>query len=150
VDLTGLGRDHAMDALAAALWPCPWCASRGPSPSPPSRTGGARRIGCAIGRRAASRLLDEVAAAGVRQVIVVSAAPSLGGPHALSAARLGLRARLGEYLAADEAASVADAISAHAPWFEGLYAIRAGAQPARAVRLHRGVRRAIGPRAEPA
>lgn len=128
VDLTGLGRDHAMDALAAALAVPVACEPRSVTFAPESYWRGETHRLCDR-PAAASRLLGEVAAAGARQVIVVSAAPALGGPHALSAARLGLRSRLGEYLAADEAASVADAVSAHAPWFEGLHAIQPAHNP---------------------
>ena len=46
-------------------------------------TGAARRTGSPIGRRALTRLLEEAAAAGVEQVLVVTATPEAAGPHAL-------------------------------------------------------------------
>jgi hypothetical protein len=55
------------------------------------------------------RLLDELIDLGVEQLVLVSAAPGAGGPHALSDARLDCRGRLGEYLQSAEAAIVRDA-----------------------------------------
>jgi hypothetical protein len=69
------------------------------------------------------RLLDEVVAAGVTQVIVVSASASPGGPHRLSAPRLGPRNRLGEFLAAAECAALHDALEAARGRFEATYLV---------------------------
>ena len=61
-----------------------------------------RSAGCA------GRVLEEVEAAGARQVIVVTAAPELGGPHALSTRGAAPRARSSDFLAAAQAAGVRD------------------------------------------
>jgi hypothetical protein len=58
---------------------------------------------------ATTRLLEELAAAGVSQAIIVSAAVAPAAPHRLAAARVEPRHRLGEFLAAAEAASLRDA-----------------------------------------
>ena len=50
---------------------------------------------------ALSRLIEEAAAAGAEQVIVVSAAPGRRGPHELSAGPARPRGRIGEQLAAE-------------------------------------------------
>jgi hypothetical protein len=47
---------------------------------------------------------------GVEQVIVVSAASALDGPHALGAGRLDGKGRVGEYLMAAEVSAVRDAL----------------------------------------
>jgi hypothetical protein len=70
------------------------------------------------------RVLEEVANAGVRQVILVTAAEEIGGPHALSTRRATPRGRLGEYLASAEAATVRDALGAAAGWFDAMFVIR--------------------------
>jgi hypothetical protein len=53
-------------------------------------------------------VLQELAALGVEQVVLVSAAPESAGPHTLAPARLDARGRLGEYLQSSEAAAVRD------------------------------------------
>jgi hypothetical protein len=55
------------------------------------------------------RLIDELIDLDVEQILLVSAAPESPGPHALAAARLDGRGRLGEYLQSTEAAIVRDA-----------------------------------------
>jgi hypothetical protein len=72
---------------------------------------------------AASRVLEEVAAAGVSQVVIVSAVPLGVTPHALSAPRLDLRNRLGEFLAAAECAALRDAIGLARLRFESIYVV---------------------------
>ena len=70
------------------------------------------------------RVLEEVANAGVRQVILVTAAEEIGGPHALSTRRATPRGRLGEYFASAEAATVRDALGAAAGWFDAMFVVR--------------------------
>jgi len=124
-DLAGVGRDHLMDALAACL-AIPVATDphllRFPVEGP--WRGEAHRV---CDRPAAlERLLDEVAAAGAEQVILVSPAPSPGRPHELSAARADVRGRAAEQLASFETAALRDAIDhVHAGGrFRGLYVIR--------------------------
>jgi hypothetical protein len=122
-DLAGAARDHALDALAAALAvpvatephliafavEGPW---RGESHRTCDRPG------------ALARLLEEVAAAGAEQVIVVGASPPPARPHELNAGRADLRGRAGEQLAAFEAATLRDTMEQFAGRFAGLFAVR--------------------------
>jgi len=125
-DLGGAARDHLMDALAASLAvpiatdphllmfaaEGPW---RGESHRTSDRTA------------ALARLLEEVAAAGAEQVIVLSAAPGPARPHELRSGRVDLRGRAGDYLAASEVAELRDSLeraqSAGSP-FTTVYVIR--------------------------
>jgi hypothetical protein len=70
------------------------------------------------------RLLEEVAIAGVEQVLVLAASPPTGRPHELSAARGDFRGRAAEQLASFEAADLRDALERSAGRFAGLYVIR--------------------------
>ncbi|HXD73123.1 MAG TPA: patatin-like phospholipase family protein [Vicinamibacterales bacterium] len=109
VDLSGAGRRHAADAVAGALAVpvvndphhmtfAPDAYWRGETHRLCDRPG------------ALSRLIDELTELGVEQMIVVSAAASVDGPHALAAGRLDGRGRVGEYLSAAEASAVRDAL----------------------------------------
>ena len=127
-DLSGVGRDHAIDALAAALaMPLatephlvtfapegPW---RGETHRVCDRPGGL------------ARLLEEVAAAGAEQVILVSALPPQGRPHELSSERGDLRGHAAESLAAFESAGVRDAIEHWSGRFAGLFVVRPAHNP---------------------
>jgi hypothetical protein len=122
-DLAGAPREHAFDALAAALaLPIatephlvtfsaegPW---RGETHRACDRPG------------ALGRLLDEVAAAGAEQVIIVSASAPAAGAHELSSSRADLRGRAGEHLGAFEAAGLRDVLEHFAGRFAGLFVIR--------------------------
>jgi hypothetical protein len=108
VDLAGTGRDHALDALAAALT-LPLAAEPHVITFAPEAywRGESHRL---CDRPSASlRLLEEAAAAGVEQVILVSAAPVLEGPHTLTPARGDARGRGNELLVASETAALRDA-----------------------------------------
>jgi len=114
-DLAGVARDHLVDVMSAALrlplgtesqllgFPAEsfWCGERHRAAERPG---------------ALDRLLDELPAAGVEQVIVVSAFPEVEGPHGLRVARGDWRGRLGDYLAGAEAAAVRAALSADRPF----------------------------------
>jgi patatin-like phospholipase len=122
-DLSGVSRDHAFDALAAAL--------ALPVATEPHLTrfsaegpwrGETHRL---CDRPAAlERLLREVAAAGAEQVILVSASAPEASAHELSAGRVDLRGRAGEYLAAFEAAGFRDVLEQFEGRFAGLFVIR--------------------------
>ncbi|MBP7776868.1 MAG: patatin-like phospholipase family protein [Acidobacteria bacterium] len=71
-----------------------------------------------------SRLLEEAAAAGMEQAIIVTASPDAGGPHELRPARLDPRGRAGEWLAAQEAAAVRDAARYAQAHFHAVFVIR--------------------------
>jgi hypothetical protein len=122
-DLMGAARDHALDALNAAVaLPVasephlvtfapegPW---RGETHRVCDRPGGLQR------------LLEEVAAAGAEQIVVVAASPLPGRPHELSAGRADVRGRAAEPLAGFEAAALRDVIEHAAGRFAGLWVIR--------------------------
>ena len=122
-DLAGVSRDHVFDALAAAL-AVPLAtephlvtfAAEGPW------RGETHRL--CDRPESLSRLIEEAAAAGAEQLIVV--APSAAGakPHELSAGRSELRGRVGEQLAGFEAASVRDALSQATDRFAAAFVIR--------------------------
>ncbi|HYT73662.1 MAG TPA: hypothetical protein VEL79_02835 [Vicinamibacterales bacterium] len=129
-DLAGVGRDHVMDSLSAAL--------AVPVATDPhlikfaaegAWRGETHRVCDRPG--ALERLLEEVAAAGAEQVIVLSAAPPPARPHELSAGRADLRGRAGEHLAAFEAAALRDLVeqAQAAKGFAGLYLIRPAHNP---------------------
>jgi hypothetical protein len=122
VDLAGSGAVHVFDALAGAL--------AVPGLTPPHAItfqsnsywrGETHRL---VDRpAAASRVLEEVAAAGVEQVILVSASHELDAPHTLAPARLEPRARAGEVIEAAEAAATRDAVAVHAGGFAALFEV---------------------------
>ena len=109
VDLSGAGRAHLADAVAAAL-SIPVVTDAHPMTFAPDAywRGETHRLCDRPG--ALSRLLDELAELGVEQAIVVSAASALDGPHALAAGRLDGRGRVGEYLLSAEVSAVRDAL----------------------------------------
>jgi hypothetical protein len=106
-DLSGVARDHLADAVAAALTvplASEWHRVRF---APDAYWRGETHRLC---DRPASlvRLVDELIDLGVEQILLVSAAPESPGPHALAAARIDARGRLGEYLQSAEAAVIRD------------------------------------------
>jgi len=109
VDLSGTGRAHLADAVAAALSVAVVTDAHSMTFAPDSYWRGETHRLCDR-PGALSRLLDELTELGVEQVIVVSAASALQGPHALTPGRLDGKGRVGEYLAAAEASAVRDAL----------------------------------------
>ena len=71
-----------------------------------------------------TRLLEEAAAAGVEQVLVVTATPEAAAPHALGPARADARGRLGEWLAGEETTAVRDAVRFAHAHFHAVFVIR--------------------------
>ena len=128
LDLAGVGRDYAMDVVAAALTPPMLC-----DPHPVSFgtdtfwRGETHRMCDRAG--AVNRLLEEVAAAGATQAVVVTAAAPVTTPHRLRAARLDLRSRLGEYHEAAEAAALRDALEMARLRFDSIYVITPSHNP---------------------
>jgi hypothetical protein len=145
-NLSGVAREHAMDALAAALAvpvataphlvtfhpEGPW---RGETHRLCDRPGGL------------ARLVEEVAAAGAEQVIIVTASPSPSKAHEMSSGRADLRGRAGEQLSAFESATLRDVLEHFAGRFAGLFVVRplhnplgpfdfAGAYDERSDRVH--------------
>jgi hypothetical protein len=70
-----------------------------------------------------SRLLEEVAAAGATQAIVVSAVAPSAAPHQLRATRIDIRGRLGEFQLADESAALRDALEMARLRFDSIYVV---------------------------
>jgi hypothetical protein len=122
LDLNGIGRDHAFDLVAAGLTP--------PVASDPALVtfapdsfwrGETHRLCDRPG--ALHRLLEEVAAAGASQVIVVSGVALAEQPHQLRMPRRDLRSRLGEFQSAAEAATLRDAFELARLRFDAVYVI---------------------------
>jgi len=123
LDLSGVARDHALDVLAASLaLPVatephlvhfkaegPW---RGETHRLCDRPGSLTRV------------MEEVAAAGAEQVILLTATPRAARPHEMIARRGDVRGHAGEQLAAFEAAALRDVLELFAGRFAGLYVIR--------------------------
>ena len=122
LDLAGVGRDHALDIIAGAVTPPAIC-------EPEMVTfaadgfwrGETHRVCDRPG--AVNRLLEEVAAAGATQAIVVSAVAPSAAPHQLRATRIDLRGRLGEFQLAAEAAALRDALEMARLRFDSVYLI---------------------------
>ncbi|CAN5549390.1 hypothetical protein BH23ACI1_BH23ACI1_28540 [soil metagenome] len=127
-DLAGVGREHALDALAAALT-VPLATEPELvtfSPEGPWR-GETHRLCDRPG--ALARLLEEVAAAGAEQVILLTAAPPPGKVHELSSGRADLRGSAGEQLAAFESSGLRDVLENFAGRFARLFLIRPSHNP---------------------
>jgi predicted acylesterase/phospholipase RssA len=128
IDLAGAGRDHVLDALAASL-SIPVAtdphlvklAAEGPW------KGETHRVCDRPG--AIARVLEEAAAAGAEQVIVVSPAPPPARPHELATSRVDPRGRAAEQLAAFEAAALRDALLHGPAPFANVYTIRPAHNP---------------------
>ena len=128
VDLTRGAQRHAMDAFAAAL-----CLPVATDPhhvtfAHESSWEGETHRFCDRPDSTA-RLLEEVARAGVQQVILVSAVPSASVPHALGAARRDIRGKVGEYLLGVETVSLREAIDTRRALFQSLFEVRPAHNP---------------------
>ena len=123
IDLSGVGRSQVFDALAAAM-----CVPVLTEPhlivfSPESYWKGESHRTC--DRIAAvARLLEELAAAGVEQVIVVCPDSERSAPHRLTRPTGSLRSRVSEHLAAAETTAIRDAVALHKKRFKGLFVIQ--------------------------
>jgi len=122
LDLSGAGRDHAFDVIQAALTPPLACDPALVRFSNDSYWRGETHRLCDR-PGLVNRLLEEVAAAGVTQVIVVSGASTAEGPHRLSPPRLDVRSRLGDATVAAEATALRDALEMARLRFDGVYRI---------------------------
>jgi predicted acylesterase/phospholipase RssA len=123
IDLAGIGRSQVLDALAAALAIPVLTEPHLIAFSPESYwKGEAHRICDRVG--GVSRLLEELAAAGVEQVVVVCPDSDRSAPHRLSRPIGSLRARVAEHIAAAETTVVRDAVILHKKRFKGLFLIQ--------------------------
>lgn len=127
-DLSGIARDHAFDALAAALALPVATAPHLTAFSPEGPWRGETHRLCDR-PSALGRLLREVASAGAEQVILVSASSPETQAHQLGTGREELRGRAGEYLTAYEAANLRDALEQFDGRFAGLFVIRPAHNP---------------------
>jgi hypothetical protein len=122
LDLAGIGREHAMDVVcgAVSLWlgTDPYLMTFGPDTYWRGET---HRIADRPG--GVARVLEELYAAGVSQVILVTAVAVATAPHRLVSPRLDLRQRIAEAAASAEAAGVRDAIEQARLRFDGIFAI---------------------------
>ena len=125
LDLAGVGRDHAIDMVLAGLTPLRICEPYPIVFAPDSYWRGETHRACDR-PGAIQRLLEEVAAAGARQAIVVSAAAPVDAPHQLRAPRLDVRGRFGESESVAEAVALRDALEAMSMHFDALYVIQPG------------------------
>ena len=123
IDLLGPGRDLAMDGLSAAL-AVPLAAEPHPITFPLEGAWRGETHLVADRPEALVRLLEEVSAAGAEQVILVSAASPLSGPHGLASRRADPRAWLGQAIAGHESASVRDASTAFFDRFTSVYHVQ--------------------------
>jgi hypothetical protein len=127
-DLAGAGREHALDLMAAALTPPVVCEPRLVTfASDGFWRGETHRLCDRPG--AVIRLFDELAAAAVSQLVVVTAIPTSFAPHRLRTPRLDVRSRLGEFLAAAEAAALHDAVDVARLRFDACYVVRPAHNP---------------------
>ena len=122
LDLAGLGRDHALDVMSAALTPPVACEPRVVTFAPDGYWRGETHRLCER-PGSVSRLFEELAGAGVSQLIVVTAVPASSAPHRLRAPRLDVRSRLGEFITAAEAAALRDAMNHALLRFDSSYVI---------------------------
>jgi hypothetical protein len=75
------------------------------------------------------RLIDELAAVGVEQVVLVSPAPPPATPHSMRARPSEFRARMGELVRSIETAALHDAWAAAANRFSGVFVVRPDHNP---------------------
>ena len=122
-DLSGLARDHLVLVMRAAL-SVPGLTDPVPLRFAPDWywRGEVHRLCDRVG--SLGRLLEEAAAAGVEQVILVSAAPVVPGPHELHRVRLDPLGRVSEHAAAVESVVLRDAVQQVQHRFRAVYQIR--------------------------
>lgn len=109
VDLSGAGRTHLADAVAAALSVAVVNDAHPMTFAPDAYWRGETHRLCDR-PGVLLRLLDELTELGIEQVVIVSAASAIAGPHALGAGRLDGKGRVGEYLMSTEVSAVRDAL----------------------------------------
>lgn len=127
-DLAGLGRASLIDVLTAAVTLPDLSEPHVLAyPADSAWRGESHRV--ADRPAALARLLEESASAGMEQAIIVTAAPEPGGPHALTPPRLDPQSRVSDWLAAQEAAAVRDAIRFAQAHFHAVFVIRPSHNP---------------------
>lgn len=122
LDLAGVGREHFIDVVAGALTPPYLCDPAFVTFSPDSFWRGETHRLCDR-PGAVNRLLEEVAAAGATQAVIVTAVPAMAVPHTLASVRLHAHHRTGEQITAAEASALRDAMEMARLRFDGVYLI---------------------------
>jgi patatin-like phospholipase len=122
LDLAAPGPDYALELVGAALTPPLGCDPKLVTFAPDSFWRGETHRMCDR-PGAVSRLIEELAAAGASQAVIVSAVPHGLAPHRLGSTRLDLRNRLSDYLAAAEVAALRDAMEMARLRFDAVYLI---------------------------
>ncbi len=82
-----------------------------------------------------ARLIEEAAAAGAEQVVIIAATPEPPGPHQLRPPRLDGFGRIGEQLASADSAALSDAVRHLHHRFQGVYVVRPSHNPIRPLDL---------------
>ncbi len=77
----------------------------------------------------ASRLVEEIAALGVEQIILIGPAPAPARPHGIRATPVSLRARMGELVRSLESAALSDAAAAAASRCGSVFVVRPDHNP---------------------
>jgi hypothetical protein len=133
-DLAGVARDHLADAVAGALVMPGVCRPRLVSYAVDTYwRGESHRLSdrpAALGR-----LLEEAAASGAEQLILVSASAEPPAAHALRPTRADALGQIGEHLASAESVAVSDALRQLQHRFHGTYLIRPAHNPVRPLDL---------------
>jgi hypothetical protein len=123
IDLAGTGRHQIFEALGGAVRLPVLTEPQLVTFSPESYWRGETHRTCdRIG--VVTRLLEELVAAGVEQVIIACPDGDRATPHRLSLPRGSLESRVGECLAASEASTVRDAVASYRKRFKGLFVIQ--------------------------
>jgi hypothetical protein len=126
-DLAGVARDHVMDLVRAALsFPVATEVQLIGFPAESYWCGEVHRACDRPG--SVERILDELPAAGIEQVILVAPFPEVEGPHGLAVPRGDWRGRVSDALAGIEAAALRSAIAAPRP-FSSLFIVRPAYNP---------------------
>lgn len=126
-DLGTGAKDHLVDVMAGALSPPLAC-------DPHLMRFGAETAWRGEAHRLCDRpallvrLVEECAAAGVEQLVLVSGAAEPPGPHGLRPLPADVRERMGEQLVADETAAMRDALHAAQSRFHAVFVIRPAQQ----------------------
>jgi hypothetical protein len=123
LDLAGVGRDYALEIVCAALTPSRVCDPYPIAFAPDSYWRGETHRACDR-PGAIHRVLEEVAAAGARQAIIVSAVAPASAPHHLRAPRLDPRGQFGETQSVADAVALRDALESMSLHFDAIYVIQ--------------------------
>jgi hypothetical protein len=127
-DLAGLASDHLIDVMRASVSVSGLTDPTLVQFAPDSYWRG--EVHRLIDRPASlSRLLEEAAAAGAEQLILVSGSPEPPGPHELARPRLDPMGRISDHASAMDAAALRDAMRHVQHRFKAVYTIRPSYNP---------------------